>query len=411
MISVDEALKIVLEHAQPLGAEEIGLRECLCRFLADDVHAIDPLPPFPASIKDGYAVIAADGAGNRLVLGDSTAGSVPKGVVTSGFCVRINTGAPLPVGADSVVQVEDTILVKEEDDGRTEVEIKIMVAPIRRQDIRPVGSDIAKGEKVLEKSQKIGPSELGILATVGAARVTCYRLPVVGVMSTGNELVEPDEALQEGKIRDSNRTTLIAQLLEHGFPVVDLGVADDTVEALLTKLTESLRKCDVIVTSGGVSMGDKDLLKHVLTDLNADLKFGRVFMKPGKPTAFATLDEGRKLFFGLPGNPVSAIVTCNLYVIPALNKMAGNPSPKRTMIRARIADKIHLDPRPEYHRALLTWHPDDPIPQAISTGNQMSSRLLSMRTANALLVLPPKTEVLQTIESGALVDAMIIGRL
>nr|XP_022331170.1 gephyrin-like isoform X2 [Crassostrea virginica] len=411
MISVEEALGIVLEHAQPLETETVHLRECLGRFLADSVYAIDPLPPFPASIKDGYAVLAADGAGNRLVIGDSTAGSVPKGAVTSGYCMRINTGAPLPVGADSVVQVEDTLLVKDADDGRTEVEIKIMVAPKHGQDIRSVGSDIAKGEQVLEKSQKIGPSELGILATVGAVRVTCYKLPVVGVMSTGNELLEPDEALQEGKIRDSNRTALIAQVLEQGFPVLDLGVAEDTTEALFMKLKESLRKCDVIVTSGGVSMGDKDLLKHVLTDLGADIKFGRVFMKPGKPTAFATLEKGRKLFFGLPGNPVSAVVTCNLYVIPALNKMAGNLCPWRTVIKARIDEQVHLDPRPEYHRAVLTWQENDPIPKATRTGNQMSSRLLSMRTANVLLVLPPKSMEVQTIDSGTLVDAMVIGRL
>ncbi|XP_056022350.1 gephyrin-like isoform X2 [Ostrea edulis] len=413
MISVDEALNIVLQHSQTLLQEKVELKECSGRFLAEDVFAVDPLPPFPASIKDGYAVLASDGAGNRLVVGDSTAGSVPRGTVATGFCVRINTGAPLPVGADAVVQVEDTILVREEDGGRTELEIKIMEAPTKGQDIRPVGSDIAKGEKVLQKFQKIGPSELGILATVGATTVTCYKLPVVGVMSTGNELLEPAEVLQEGKIRDSNRTTLISQLQEHGFPVVDLEIAEDTTCALLLKLTDALCKCDVIVTSGGVSMGEKDLLKHVLTDLHANIHFGRVFMKPGKPTAFATIDHelGKKLFFGLPGNPVSAIVTCNLYVIPALNKMAGNPFPTRTIIKAKVDEKVRLDPRPEYHRAVLRWEEDDPIPHTTSTGNQMSSRLLSMKTANALLILPPKSESLQTIEPGSLVDAMIIGRL
>ncbi|XP_062572410.1 gephyrin-like [Saccostrea cucullata] len=413
MISVEDALTIVMEHAHSLPSEEVGFRECLGRFLAEDVFAVDPLPPFPASIKDGYAVVAADGAGNRFVVGDSTAGSVPKGVVTSGFCVRINTGAPLPVGADAVVQVEDTILVREEDEGRTELEIKIMEAPKKGQDIRNVGSDIAKGEKVLEKYQKIGPSELGILATVGATKVFCYKFPVIGIMSTGNELLEPDEALLEGKIRDSNRTTLIAQLQEHGLPVVDLGIAEDTTAALLLKLTESLTMCDVIVTSGGVSMGEKDLLKHVLTDLDANIHFGRVFMKPGKPTAFATInhEQGKKLFFGLPGNPVSAIVTCNLYVIPALNKMAGNPFPHRTIIKAKVEERVILDSRPEYHRAVLQWRADDPIPRATSTGNQMSSRLLSMKTANSLLILPPKSESLQTLEPGTLVNAMIIGRL
>ncbi|KAJ8308026.1 hypothetical protein KUTeg_012900 [Tegillarca granosa] len=282
LITVDEALKIVLDHANQLGTEQVNFRKSLGRFLAEDVYAHDPLPPFPASIKDGYAVIAADGSGNRLVAGDSTAGSVPVGELVPGYCVRINTGAPVPKGADAVVQVEDTVLIKEADDGKTEVEIKIMSEPKLGQDIRPIGSDIKTGEKVLCAGQKLGPSELGLLATVGVTQVLCYKLPVIGVMSTGNELLEPDEPLKDGLIRDSNRTTLIAQLIDHGFPVMDLGVAQDSPDAILKLFTSSLKKCDVIVTTGGVSMGDKDLLKGVLeTDLKAKIHFGRVFMKPG----------------------------------------------------------------------------------------------------------------------------------
>lgn len=414
LITVEEAVNIVLNHTETLETEQVFYRKGLGRYLAQDVSAKDPLPPFPASIKDGYAVVASDGEGNRLVTGDSTAGSVPEDTIKPGYCMRINTGAPLPPGADAVVQVEDTILVKDADDGRTEVEIKIMSTPVPGQDIRPVGSDIKAGEIVLRKGQRLGPSELGILATVGVTTVNCYKLPIVGVMSTGNELLEPDEPLREGKIRDSNKTTLIAQLEEYGYPVIDLKVAKDTPTALLTQLQFGIEKADVIVSTGGVSMGEKDLLKHVLqTDLNADVHFGRVFMKPGKPTTFATINKASKkiLFFGLPGNPVSAIVTCNLYVIPSLLKMSGCPNYKRTYMKVKVEKDIKLDPRPEYYRAVLQWNELEDLPTAISTGNQISSRLISMSSANVLLVLPPKTEHKQIVTKGQVVQAMVIGRL
>ncbi|KAL3873898.1 hypothetical protein ACJMK2_036977 [Sinanodonta woodiana] len=414
IITVDQALQIVLQHSEIMEEETVRLSDCLGRYLSCDVFAAEPLPAFPASIKDGYAVRASDGAGSRFVAGDSTAGDMPSFEVVEGYCIRINTGAPVPKGADAVVQVEDTLLLRAGDGGQTELEIKIMKAPTVGQDIRPIGSDIPKGEKVLAKGQRLGPSEIGILATVGVAEVRCFRQPVVGVMSTGNELLEPGEPLQDGKIYDSNRGTLLAQLQEHRYACLDLGIAKDSPDAVLELLKRSLKEADVIVTSGGVSMGERDLLKQVLeTDLKAKLHFARVFMKPGKPTTFATLDYNgqKKLFFGLPGNPVSAIVTCNLYVIPALDKMAGKQNPHRTIIKAKVDATIKLDPRPEYHRVILTWSPDSPIPVATSTGNQISSRLLSMCTANGLLMLPPKSEEVSEIKMDTLVDVMIIGRL
>ncbi|XP_013398832.1 gephyrin isoform X2 [Lingula anatina] len=414
LITVEEAVDMVLSEAPVLGVEKVFYKDALGRILAEDVYAKDPLPPFPASIKDGYAVVAADGAGDRIVLGDSTAGSVPKGEVIPGYCIRISTGAPIPKGADAVVQVEDTKLLKDADEGRTELEISLLQAPVIGQDIRPVGFDIKAGEKILAKGIRLGPSELGLAATVGVVKLMCHMFPVVGVLSTGNELVEPEAKLRPGHIRDSNRTTLLAALKEHGFPTVDLGVAKDRPESLLEHLKNALRRTDVIVTSGGVSMGEKDLLKQVLhVDLQAHMHFGRVFMKPGKPTTFATvtIDDTKKLFFGLPGNPVSAIVTCNLYVIPALNKMSGYPNPRRTVIKAKISSDIQLDSRPEYHRVVLSWREDDPVPWASSTGSQISSRLLSMCSANALLMLPPKTKEQKEMKTGDVAEAIVIGRL
>lgn len=419
MITVEEALSIVLRETPVSEMETIKYSDCLGRYLAEDVFAKEPLPPFPASIKDGYAVVAKDGAGNRQVIGQTTAGVTPQTRVQSGFCMRITTGAPVPIGADAVVQVEDTVLVQQAEDGKEELEISITKTPSVGQDIRPVGSDIPQGEKVLKKNQFLGPSEVGLLATVGVFKVKCFKKPTIAVLSTGNELVEPGDTLSQGKIRDSNRSTLLALLKEHNFPTIDLGIAEDSTDTLFTKLAMAFSEADVVVTSGGVSMGEKDLLKQVVeVDLEATIHFGRVFMKPGKPTTFATMDSrhGRKLFFGLPGNPVSALVTCNLYVIPAIYQMAGCPNPHRTVIKAKVDRSIKLDPRPEYHRVMLSWSPggvgdEDGLPTAYSTGNQISSRLLSMRSANGLLVLPAQAEGRLTVTQGEVVDAIVIGSL
>jgi len=416
MISVETALGMVLQEADVLLTEDVPYNESLGRIVSEDVYAADALPPFPASIKDGYAVLASDGAGDRQVLGDSTAGQADVStMVVPGVCVRISTGAALPPGADAVVQVEDTELLKEGDDGKTELEIRITTVPSKGQDIRPVGSDIASGACVLSKLQHIGPAEVGLLATVGVTQVQCYKLPRIGIMSTGNELVEPGCPLSSGKIRDSNRAALIATFQEHGFPVIDLGIATDTVSSLKDELLSAMSRADIVVTSGGVSMGEMDLIRPVLQEtFQTEIKFGRVHMKPGKPTTFAVLKhEGeKKLFFGLPGNPVSAIVTCNLYVIPAVRKMAGHVNYHNTCIKAKLTDDIYLDPRPEYYRCSLSWQDSqDGIPQAAGTGSQMSCRLLSMRSANALLVLPARTEQTPSLTRGTLVNAIIIGRI
>lgn len=416
LIDVATAQTTVLEHAEVLGTEMVDFTEALGRVLAEDVFAKDPLPPFPASIKDGYAVLASDGAGKRQVLGISVAGVSPGDQIglLPGQCARINTGAPVPEGADCVVQVEDTKLIQEADDGKTELEIEILVPPKVGQDIRAVGSDMAQGQLVLPRGCVLGSSDLGLLATAGVTSVPVHRFPVVSVLSTGNEIQEPGRPLEAGRIRDSNKTTLLSLAKEHGFSALDLGVARDDPQSILMKLKEALATSDIVVTTGGVSMGEKDLLKEVLVaDVGAVIHFGRVKMKPGKPTTFATcMFEGKKkLVLGLPGNPVSAAVTSHLYLLPAVRKMSGYTSPLGTTIKATTAEDIVLDPRPEYHRAVLTWLPNNPVPRAVSTGNQISSRLLSFSSANCLLILPGKTEQLQMLPAGTQVDALIIACL
>uniref|UniRef100_A0A8C5AT60 Gephyrin b n=1 Tax=Gadus morhua TaxID=8049 RepID=A0A8C5AT60_GADMO len=405
LTSMDKAFITVLEMTAILGNEIINYRDGMGRVLAQDVYAKDNLPPFPASVKDGYA--PADGP--TVVLW-----TAPTHTVMPGQVMRVTTGAPIPCGADAVVQVEDTELLRESEDGTEELEVRILVQARPGQDIRPIGHDIKRGECVLGKGTHMGPSEIGLLATVGVTEVEVQKFPVVAVMSTGNELLNPEDDLHPGKIRDSNRSTLLATIQEHGYPTINLGIVGDNPDDLLNALNEGISRADVIITSGGVSMGEKDYLKQVLDiDLHAQIHFGRVFMKPGLPTTFATMemDGARKLIFALPGNPVSAVVTCNLFVIPALRKMQGILDPRPTIIKARLSCDVKLDPRPEYHRCILTWHHQEPLPWAQSTGNQVSSRLMSMRSANGLLMLPPKTEQYVELHKGEVVDVMVIGRL
>uniref|UniRef100_A0A6Q2ZCZ3 MoaB/Mog domain-containing protein n=1 Tax=Esox lucius TaxID=8010 RepID=A0A6Q2ZCZ3_ESOLU len=428
LTSMDKAFITVLEMTPVLGTEIINYRDGMGRVLAQDVYAKDNLPPFPASVKDGYAVRAADGPGDRFIIGESQAGQIKK--TPSEF-----HRAVLPCGSPQVTG-----------SGTEELEVRILVQARPGQDIRPIGHDIKRGECVLSKGTHMGPSEIGLLATVGVTEVEVQKFPVVAVMSTGNELLNPEDDLHPGKIRDSNRSTLLATIQEHGYPTINLGIVGDNPDDLLNALNEGISRADVIITSGGVSMGEKDYLKQVLDiDLHAQIHFGRVFMKPGLPTTFATvdIDGARKLIFALPGNftfrdtgailidsvpdseasrqpvpppprgsnPVSAVVTCNLFVIPALRKMQGILDPRPTIIKARLSCDVKLDPRPEYHRCILTWHHQEPLPWAQSTGNQMSSRLMSMRSANGLLMLPPKTEQYVELHKGEVVDVMVIGRL
>ncbi|XP_013776811.1 gephyrin-like isoform X2 [Limulus polyphemus] len=412
LISVAEAQAVVLKEADCLQTQILDFEEALGYVLAEEITSADNIPPFPASVKDGYAVLSSDGAGIRKVVGDVPAGFWPDDlIVNSGSCIRINTGAAVPSGADAVVQVEDTELLETSEDGQKELKITILKPPTVGQDIRPPGSDVKQGTVVLSSGSNLGPAELGLLATVGTTKVSVYCKPRIAVLSTGNELVRPDEFLQPGCIRDSNKTSLKSLLQHRGFTVVDAGIAIDNHEDLVKKFKKAFEVADVVVSSGGVSMGERDILKQVLENsFGAKIHFGRVFMKPGKPTTFATLQfkSKKKLVFGLPGNPVSAIVTCNLYVLPVLRKMMGFHRPLNTTIKVKLAHPVTLDLRPEYHCATLKWELENPVPSATSTGKLISSRLLSMTSANCLLILPPRTNSLEMLDKGQQVDAVII---
>ena len=397
LVSIEEALAVILSHVAPLPAGPAPLPDALGRVLAHDVHAPAAQPPFPAAVVDGFALRAADGDGPRRLAGEQMAGYVAAIDVAPGTAVRITTGAPIPPGADAVVMVERA----DETNG--------WVTPHPGQGlraglgIRTVGADVQAGQQVLAAGQPLGPAELGMLASLGMGHATVHRRPVVGVFSTGDELVAPGQPLEPGQIYDSNRPTLLAAVALAGGQPLDLGIVVDRPGALEQALARGLAAADVLVTSGGVSMGELDLLKPLLARWGA-VHFGRVRMKPGKPVTFATLparrDDGEidatqpaRPIFALPGNPVSSLVTFQLFVRPAIRRMLGHTAVGLPQVNAVLGHEFQLDPeRPEFHR--VTLRHDGGRSLAVSTGSQASSRLLSTSGANGLLALEQGASVL-----------------
>ncbi|KAG2505206.1 hypothetical protein JM16_009049 [Phytophthora kernoviae] len=410
MLRVEEAVELVLEQTEPLEAVRIDAYEANGYVMAEPVFNIEPLPPFRASIMDGYAVVAEDGVGTFPVVERIAAGSMPLSTLKLGQVSYITTGSPVPDGADAVVKIEDTSAVEGSGGSAIEEAVNILKGVKVGQNIRPIGSDIRPGEVLVDTHELVTSAEIGLLAMAGITEVMAHRRPVVGVLSTGSELVEGFQGatMTPGKIRDSNRPMLLSLLAGWGAKTVNLGVCSDSKEALKNTILEALEKVDVLITSGGVSMGDHDLIKPLLEEMGT-IHFGRLLMKPGKPTTFATLEVhgNKKLVFALPGNPVSSFTTCHLLVHPALRRLRGFPVFKcqYAKIYATLTHPIKLDAeRPEFHRANLAWDIKQHKFLATSTGRQISSRLLSCRNANALLCLPTGSEV----RGGDAVPALVL---
>jgi molybdopterin molybdotransferase len=397
MVEVQEALAGILGRAQPLGIESVELTQASGRFLAEDITADADLPGLPRSSVDGYAVIASDSTTELRVLEEVTAGRLAHEQVSRGSAVRIMTGGTLPEGADAVVMVEEV----EEIDGRALLQHR----PGPGENVHAPGMDLARGQAVLSRGARIGPAEVGLLATVGRARVPVFRKPRVAVLATGDELVEPHQTPPPGSVRDSNRYALMAAAEEAGSEVVWQAHARDDEAALEAAMRAGLEAADVLLTSGGVSMGTRDLIKPLLEKM-ATIHFGRVAFKPGKPLTFATTREG-KLAFGLPGFPVSSLVTLEVFVRPALLKLGGAGRVLRTRVAAELAHDIRPDPvRLEYQRATLSWEAGRFV--ARTTGLQSSSRLMSIVGANALLEIEPGSH---TLEAGTMVQALLLANL
>ncbi|KAL2263189.1 hypothetical protein VTK26DRAFT_7844 [Humicola hyalothermophila] len=439
LVPVADALALIARHtpappAVPVTTARVGSGLVGC-VLAQDVYAPEDVPAFRASIVDGYAVVVPPGGDMRgvypvvgvahaepaAVTGGGEGGGEAAGELKEGEIARITTGAPLPRGATSVIMVEDTVLVSRTEDGNEEKEVEILAEGVKEgENIREVGSDVRKGEKILSKGEQVSAvgGEIGLLASVGVAEVQVYRRPVVGVLSTGDEIVDHDRegGLRYGEVRDTNRPALIAAARDWGYEAVDLGIASDKPGSLEETLRDALRRVDLVITTGGVSMGELDLLKPTIErSLGGTIHFGRVAMKPGKPTTFATVpvknnvgERVSKVIFSLPGNPASALVTFHLFVLPSLHQMSGISPPGLTEVPVTLSHDFPLDKsRPEYHRAVVYVSADGSL-SAASTGGQRSSRVGSMKQANALLCMPSGTEPLR---KGTKVKALLMGNL
>ena len=404
MISVEEALDRILSRVAVLGDERVSLIESLHRVLAEDVESPRDMPPWPASSMDGYALRSADtaaaapGAPARLRLaGRVPAGAMAERALQPGEAFRIFTGAPLPEGADAVIPQEDV----------TE-EAGALLVPRGvgdRDFVRPRGEDMKRGDRVLERGRVLSAADIGMLATVGKSPVSVIRRPRVGILSTGDELVDLGGRIGPGQIPNSNSYSLIAQVTEAGAVPVSLGIAGDRLEEIEARFRWGLG-CDILISSAGVSVGEHDFVKDALARLGAEQHLWLVDMRPGKPIAFSTIPQdgkGALAAFALPGNPVSAMVTFELFVRPAILRMAGHTRLHRPTVAARAQEPIRNgDTRRGYLRVTLS--PSDDGYLARLTGTQSSGVLRSMVAADGLAIVPGET----TIAPGELVKVIVL---
>jgi molybdopterin molybdotransferase len=402
MITVEEALQKVLSHIEPLGSEKVSILKAVGRVMAEDIDANRDIPPFDNSGMDGYAVRSEDiqnAASNRPVrlevIEDLPAGFISKKGLEEGKAIRIMTGAPIPEVADTIVPVEDT---------RQEERFVVIFETVPPgEHIRRAGEDVKKGERVISRGDLIHPAEVGMLASVGRSSVSIYQRPLVAILCTGEELVDVDGHLEGVKIVSSNSYTLAAQVKDCGAIPIQLGIARDRKEEIKEKLLQGIRS-DVIISSAGVSVGDYDFVKEALNELGMEMIFWRVAMKPGRPVAFGLL-QGKPVF-GLPGNPVSSMVSFEQFVRPALLKMMGHRQLFRPVIEAILKEDIRKRPgRRHFLRASVSFEKNDYF--VTLTGAQGSGILKSMIKANGLVIIPEEREM---VKAGEKVKVQLLDR-
>lgn len=389
-LKISSAQRIIFESIKVLDTEPVLLEHSLGRVLAEDILANRDLPPYDVSAMDGFAVRSCDLTATPAtleIIEDIKAGDMPGKTVRAGQCSRIMTGAPLPQGADAVIRVEDTLALPADT-------VQIIVSVKTRHDVRPKGENMRDGDVVIGKGTEITPGVIGILATVKAAKMQVYRRPRVAILSTGNELEAMNDPVDPNKIPDSNTYALMAQVQALGIQPALLGIARDDPAELEQYLKLGL-EYDVLLVSGGTSVGVHDYVRPTIEKLGVSMKFWRVAMKPGHPLAFGVLQcttthantAPDAFVFGLPGNPVSSMVCFEEFVAPALRRMMGNPRLFRRTVTARLAHPVKIRPgRTEFIRVQLTQ--DDAGYLASSTGTQSSGVLLSMARADGLMVMP-----------------------
>ena len=402
--SVQEASGRILAAIQPLGAEPVALRDALGRVLASDARSPIEHPPWDNSSMDGYAVRAADvataGASAPVVLPVTEtvrAGQRPSRPLAAGTAIRVMTGAPVPDGADTVIRVEDT------DGGETRVEIRN--ARDAGRNVRPRGEDLQVGSVAVAGGVVLGPAQLGVLASIGCAMVDVHRRPRVAILTSGDELVDVDQfdAVRRGdRIVSSNGYTTTAAAKVAGADVIDLGIVPDDPAVYAERLSRALDS-DFVITTGGVSVGAFDFTKDVIRSLGADLHLWRVLMRPGAPLGFGTLRGVPWL--GLPGNPVSAMVTFEIFARPVIRRLRGERDLFPRPIQVRVREDVSIGaPLTHFMRVVVTW--DDGVAWARLTGPQGSGLLTSMSLANALLVVPPERPV---VRAGETANAILLG--
>ncbi len=401
MLTPAEAAQQILAHIGPLQLERLPLREALDRVLAEAVVSPIDLPPWDNSAMDGYAVRAADvGPGSDLrVVETVAAGQLPQRALGPGEATRIFTGAPLPAGADTVIRQEDT----EPADG---TRVRMTNARDAGKNVRRRGEDIRRGATVLEAGTVLGPAQLGVLASIAHAMPLVHRAPQVAFLGSGDEIVDVDrrdEILAGTKIASSNSYTLHASIRRAGGVPVELGVARDTKESLREHFARAAG-ADLLVTTAGVSVGEHDLVRTVLTELGAEMKLWRIRMRPGAPLGFGLLDG--MPWLGLPGNPVSTMCTFELFVRPTIRRMLGHTRPFRRTVPVVVADPITLGPKLRHFlRAVVAPRASDGALEARLTGPQGSGILTSMARANALLIVP---EDRPTVAVGEVLSALLL---
>lgn len=383
MISVEEALKVILKSIKVLGLERIDILSSLDRVLGEDIYAPYHIPPWDNSAMDGYAVIHQDIEHTSTknpsllnVVADLPAGYTAKKKLEKGEAIRIMTGAPVPEGSDTVVMVEDT--------ERAGDQVKIFKAPSKGEHIRKAGEDVKKGMQVLSSGSLIRAAEVGMLASFKRSFVSVYQRPTVAVISTGDELIDVDGESKEGKIVSSNTYSLSSLVKDAGATPLILGIAKDKPEELMEKFKVAVR-ADMIISSGGVSVGDYDLVKDILKELGAEMKFWKVAMRPGQPLAFGVIKDTPT--FGLPGNPVSCMISFEQFVRPSLLKASGHRRLFRPLIDVQLKEPVKKKEGKKYFtRCMVTLEKGKYF--ATTTGEQGSGILMSMVRANGLMVLP-----------------------
>lgn len=407
-ISVEEALALLLASLLVLPAEDVSLMSSLGRVLAGPVVAKEELPPFANSSMDGFALRAADvqqATADRPVMlnvvGEIAAGGAPDVSVEPGTAVRIMTGAPMPPGADCVVPVEDTGESRNKVLGPPPAQVNVFRSLEAGDYVRPAGEDVQVGSTVLDAGTVIRPQEIGLLASLGNASVSVVRQPRVGVLASGDELLAVEESLQAGKIRNSNSYVQASQIIEAGGIPIDLGVARDSLAAVRERLQVGIEKgVDLFVSSAGVSVGAYDVVKHLL-DNEGRVRFWRVRMRPGKPLIFG--DYRGVHYIGLPGNPVSAMVSFERFGRPALLKMGGHTDMRRPQLVVTLESEMHSDGRESYVRAVVRKAESGYT--ATLAGGQGSHMMTSLSKANALVIVP---EGMSSVPKGAQLMAMML---